>query len=181
MIKCLLKCFRKKMAEPTLTQEMIANRYSISSSDCETAGQYLEAYLELEELDEEKGGSYYFTHREGLLVAAIVSYSRAFTESRGQGRAAPVAKVNMGQVFDNDTNKIQLHKLILHKRNKAVAHADWEFHQSEVADRTVNGVLRRRPAVIYGQGIDIPLFKQMSETMCQHFRYEQHVRDIGRK
>lgn len=89
-------------------REMIANRCNISSNDCELAREYLDALIELQEKDKDSGTSKFFMHREGLLIAAIVSYSRAFTASRGKEFAAPLVKVNLGRVFENDTRKIEL-------------------------------------------------------------------------
>ncbi len=161
---------------------MIANRCSISSNDCELAREYLDALLELQEKDEESGTSEFFMHREGLLIAAIISYSRAFTASRGKEFASPLVKVNLGAVFENDVNKIELHKGILNKRNKAAAHSDWEFHKAKLVEVTeAGGVMRKRPVVMYGEGIDIPLFREISEIMRNHFLWEQHMIDTGRK
>jgi hypothetical protein len=160
---------------------MEANRCNISSNDCNMAKEYLDALIELREKDEESGTSEFFTHREGLLIAAIISYSRAFTASRGKEYASPLVKVNLGNAFQHDQEKINLHKRILNKRHKAVAHSDWEFHTTELVEITdTGGVLRRRPVVMYGEEIDIGLFREIAESMCHHFRWEQHMRDTGR-
>ena len=159
---------------------MEANRCAISSRDCDAAIEYLDAYLELKEKDDESGTSEFFAHREGLLVAAIVSYSRAFTESNGQSLAAPKLKVNLGKVLSNDSSKIQLHKLILNRRNKAVAHSDWQYHKSELLDASKEkGVLRKSSVVIYGKDIDIGKFRNMAEIMRTHFRSEMIGRDLS--
>jgi hypothetical protein len=141
--------------------------------------EYLDAWLELEEKDDDSGTSEFFTHREGLLIAAIISYSRAFTESRGEPFAAPRLKVNLGKVFSNDRSKIDLHKLILNRRNKAVAHSDWEYHKSELREVREGGVLRKHSVVMYGEGIDIALFRTIAETMRNHFRFEAYDRDVS--
>ena len=182
MLRCVMKCFRSRRAASKLTKAMKANRCNISSNDCDMAKEYLEALTELQEKDEDSGTSEFFTHKEGLLIAAIVSYSRAFTPSRGKEFATPLVKTNLGQIFENDTLKIELHKHIINKRNKAAAHSDWEFHTTELIEVTEGGgTLRRRPTVMYGEGIDIPLFMEMAEIMSQHFRWEQHMIDTGRK
>lgn len=158
---------------------MEANRCAISARDCDAAMKYLGAYLELKEKDDSSGTSEFFTHGEGLLIAAIVSYSRAFTESRAGPFAVPRLKVNLGTIFANDSSKIKLHKLVFNKRNKAVAHSDWQYHMSELWEVTKqNGVLRKQPDVMYGEVIDIGLFKSIAETMRDHFRYEMYSRDV---
>lgn len=164
------------------TSAMVANRCNISANDCEAAEEYLNAYLELQEKDKDSRTSEFFTHREGLLIAAIISYCRAFTFSMGSEFAVGQVKVNLGTVFNNDALKMELHKRILDKRNKAVAHADWKYHKTELVEVTdKGGVLRKRPCVIYGEGIDIDLFIEMAKLMRQHFHFEQVLLDTGRK
>lgn len=51
-----------------LTTEREANRCTISARNCDEARKYLVAHLELEGKGDE-----FFTQREGLLLAAIVS------------------------------------------------------------------------------------------------------------
>lgn len=162
-----------------ITREMEANRSAISARDCDAAMKYLDACLELKEKDVDSGTSEFFTHREGLLITAIVSYSRAFTESRGEPFAAPKLKVNLGKVFGNDSSKIELHKLILNRRNKAVAHSDWQYHKSELREVTKKGVLRKNSVVMYGEGIDIRMFRNIAEVMRNHFRFEMYDRDVS--
>ena len=162
-----------------ITPEREANRSAISGRDCNTAMEYLDAYLELQKKDEKSGTSEFFTHCEGLLIAAIVAYSRAFTESRGEPFAAPKLKVNLGKVFSNDSSKIELHKLILSRRNKAVAHSDWQYHKSELREVTERGVLRKNSVVKYGEGIDIGIFRNIAEEMRNHFRFEMYDRDVS--
>lgn len=165
---------------PQLTPEMEANRCAISARDCDDAKEYLDAYLELKQKDDDSGTSEFFTHREGLLIAAIISYSRAFTESRPVQFAVPKAKVNLGSVFGNDASQIKLHKAILKKRHKAVAHSDWEYRKTKLVEVTKNrGVSRQHSVVDYGEGIDIEMFRQMAEDMRNYFRHQAFDRDLA--
>jgi len=160
---------------------MEANRCAISAKDCDEAKEYLEAYMELKQKDDDSGTNEYFKHREGLLIAAIVSYSRAFTDSRAVQFAASKTKVNLGNVFNNDTSRINLHKRILNKRHKAVAHSDWKLRNTQLLEAEKrNGVLRKYSVVDYGEGIDIDMFQSMAETMRDHFQRETYDRDIAR-
>ena len=159
---------------------MEANRCAISAIDCDDAKEYLEAYQELEVKDVVSGTSEFFTHKEGLLVAAIISYSRAFTNSRGGELSSPKARINLGLVFNTDSSKIDLHKLILKKRHKVVAHSDGEYRRSRLLEVTKTGAtLRQQPVVIYGEGIDIAKFTSMAEEMGSHFRCKAHVLDTS--
>lgn len=163
-----------------LTPEMEANRCAISARDCNDAMKYLDAYLVLKQKDDVSGTSEFSIHREGLLIAAIVSYSRAFTNSRPVQFAVSKANVNLGKVLGNDTSKIKLHKSILNKRHKAVAHSDWDYRNTELLESTKNnGVSRTYSVVDYSHGIDIGMFRSMAETMRNHFRHKAFDRDVA--
>jgi len=84
---------------------MDANRCAISARDCAEAKEYLDAFIELKDNNEDSGTSEFFTHQDGLLVAAIVVYSRAFTDSRSGSFATPKIKVNLGKIFGGDQKK----------------------------------------------------------------------------
>src|SRR6266513_3833992 len=150
-----LRTFR---VNPKPTREMEANRYNISAGDCDDAKEYLDAYLELKEKDDDSGRSEFWKHREGLLVAAIVSYSRPFTKSHPVQFAVRRAQVNVSKVFNNDASRIKMHEAILEKRNKAVAHSDWEYRNTTLIEATETEVRRRNSVVDYGAGIDIEIF-----------------------
>jgi len=180
MFSCFKEWYRNFMKKQQITSAMEANRCAISAIDCDDAKEYLEAYQELQEKDAASGTSEFFTPREGLLVAAIISYSRAFTNSHGGEFSSPKAKINLGQVFNNDRSKIDLHKLILKKRHKVVAHSDGEYRRSRFQGVTKIGAThRQQPVVIYGEGIDITEFISMAEKMGSDFRCKAHVLDIS--
>ena len=178
-VKTILKKLSTKGASPKITPQMQANRYALCSKDCREAGEYLESLLELRVKDESSGTSEFFTHQKGLLVSAIIAYSRAFMFSYGGELAASKVKVNLGQVFENNREKIELHELILTKRNKAVAHSDWEYHKTELVEVTNTSTLRSGSIVDYQQGIDLNLFMQITETMEKHFRFQAYDRDVA--
>jgi hypothetical protein len=115
MICFLQKLVSKLQSRQKSIPEMEANRCAISSRDCDDAKKYLKACLELKQKDDDSGTSEFFIHQEGLLVAAIVSYSRAFTESRPVPFAVSKVRVNLGKVFGNDSSRIKLHNSILKK------------------------------------------------------------------
>jgi hypothetical protein len=158
---------------------MEANRYNISAGDCNDAKEYLDAYLELKEKDDDSGKSEFWKHREGLLVAAIVSYSRPFTKSRRVAFAVRRASVNVGKVFANDESRIKMHEIILDLRHKAVAHSDWEYRNTELVEATETQVSRHNSVVDYHAGIDIEVFRSMAEAMRNHFRHQMYDRDVA--
>lgn len=159
---------------------MEANRCAISARDCNDAKKYLDAYLILKQKDDDSGINEFSVHREGLLIAAIVSYSRAFTESRSTQFAMSKAKVNLGNVFGNGTSRIKLHKFILNMRHKAVAHSDWEYRNTKLLDVTKNKSSSRGYSKVgYSQDIDIAMFRSMAETMWKHFRNKTFDLDVA--
>lgn len=163
-----------------ISHEMEANRCALNANDCDAAMEYLDALLELKEKDDASGTSEFFTHREGLLIAAIISYSRPFMKSRGGPFAAPNLKVKLGKVFSNDSSKIELHKLILYRRHNAIAHSAWQYHKSELHEVTEGkGTVRKHSVVMYGEGIDIGMFRNIAEIMRTHFKFEAYGRDIS--
>lgn len=180
MFKYLYKIIRKIRFKSEITNEMIANRCMINSNDCAEAEEYLNALFELKNRDENSGASEFYYHQEGLLAAAIISYSRAFIDSRGQQLSASKVRVNLGKVFEHNQNKIKLHKLILDKRHKAVAHSDWSYRKTSLIEVTDGkNTLRKNSVVAYKNGIDLELFIEMAESMKMHFRKETFDKDIS--
>lgn len=163
------------------TPEMrAAHRNYIGSRDCESAAKYLRARNELVETDSEAGNSVHADHIEGLLLAAIVSYARPFTISRTGGNATPKVDADLGEVFQACERKLNLHQLILDRRDQAVAHADWKYHSTEIISASAeDGVLRKFSPVIFEEGIDMDLFIEIVDNMIEYLRREGYDLDIG--
>lgn len=165
-----------------LTPEMEAHRCTISARDCDAARMFLEAYEGLKEKDNQSGTNEFSTHREGLLLAAIVSYSRAFINSDGEEFATRKVKVDLDKVFKKDARKIKLHNTILERRNNAVAHSTWKYNETKVIEASQRKwVLRKSAVVDYGKGIDLEVFRDIAETMCEYFQGQALERDIAIK
>lgn len=125
-----------------------ANRYIISSRDCDDARDYLDAYFELKQKDAESGSGEFFKHREGLVMAAIISYSRPFKCSHSKGFAAKRVSIDRADVFANDQARAELHDRILDRRGQAVAHSEWAHRSSALLSaRAAEGVLRKSSVV----------------------------------
>ena len=155
-----------------------ANRCIVNSRDCEEAEKYLEIAIELAENDNNSGTSEHHTARQGLVLAAMVSYARAFTKSYSDGRAAALVTVDVAQVLAERTELVELHNTVMERRNKAGAHSDWEFRKSErVEMEDIEGVLRRNSIVDYQERIDLNSFHDLAKRMKEHFRWEGFARD----
>jgi hypothetical protein len=159
-----------------------ANRCIVSSLDCREAVEYLDALVELQEMDEEAGNSKFFTHRQGLMVAAIVSYSRAFSKSYGGGKSTSKFELDIDVAVGKDPKLRALHDLIIERRDKVAAHSDWEYRQSEqVKMEGVAGILRKNSVVNYQDEIDTDIFRNLAKVMEEHFRFAGFDRDINQK
>ncbi|MDQ6967226.1 MAG: hypothetical protein Q9M14_00910 [Mariprofundaceae bacterium] len=175
IFKCIRNCVKGKQRMVD-TPKMIANRCHISANDCESAKKYLEAYFELKSQEKTSENSF-FIHCEGLLIAAIIAYCRAFTFSKSSGFAVGKVKVDLGKAFNYDTLKIEQHKRLIAKRNKAIAHADWAYHKTELVEVMNGSVLRKRPCINFGEDIDKNLFIQMTKIMTLYFSCKQYDLD----
>jgi hypothetical protein len=113
------------------------NRLTISRHDFERCRDFLAALP-----DQEYGTITY----EALLVAAIIFYSRPFSSNEKEKGAQAESRVDTA-VLDNLTaEESALHIRILELRNKAVAHAEWQFHPTAV---TTNKVIQSMPFSIW--------------------------------
>ena len=165
---------------PVMSQdEKEANRFAICARDCEDAIRYLECALELQAKDEDEGTSQYWDAREASLIAAIISYGRAFTKSKHDGTSVSIVKVDLDSVLGGDASKLFLHELILDRRHKAAAHSAWEMRRSDrLEDSPGGGIMRRHTVVRYAEGIDLEEFKALANEMRDYFQWERHQRDL---
>lgn len=92
--------------------------------------QYIRAVMSREDLSEAREylesvpvqGSTAICH--GLIVAAIVTYSRPFLNSSGGGKATSMISLKLRNSLGPD--EMEFHELILDIRNQAVAHSDYD-------------------------------------------------------
>lgn len=155
--------------------EQLANRLARVSSDMQEVQNYLAAYSALLSMD--SGHPRHLAAiPHALLSAAIVSYSRGFLKSDSSGKACrrlefrllPIAGVEWAA---------QLHEMIINRRNQAVAHADWEHHNTELVESTdpVGGPLRVRSVANIYQSIDLNFFRALAasvEAEADAMRYD---------
>lgn len=104
------------------------NRLTISRHDFEKCGQFLSA------LSSEKYGTIQY---EALLFSAIIFYSRPFSCNEKGSNALAASRVDNFVLGNLSDNELELHKLILELRNKAIAHAEWNFNPTKVDDNKI--------------------------------------------
>jgi hypothetical protein len=147
--------------------EQKANRLALAASDMLDVQRYLTAWTELDEAQRGEGTSRYFDCCEGLLVAAIVSYCRSFKASRSRDKAVPQLVADDLGLFQDQPDLAALHTLILERRDKSIAHADWQYHQTELVSVDSSGVLRRSPIPRFVEGVDADVFIELAHTVRQ--------------
>lgn len=132
--------------------------------------RYLRAYKELEELEVERESGQFSSHREAILMAAIVAYCRSFKRSRSKGTADELVEPEEIGLFAGKESFGKLHEVLLNRRDKTVAHGDWDYHRTEVVEAKESSVLRTSQCRFYGQGILISEF----ERLVKHGRINCH-------
>lgn len=106
--------------------ELQFNRACISDDDTGEALQYLESITD--DLSP--------IVNQGLLVAAIVAYSRPFVESDGKG-ATPKVSLKLGKEF-SETEHV-LHNRVIELRNRLAAHSDYDLRPVKRFSATQTG------------------------------------------
>jgi hypothetical protein len=110
----------------TLDEEKkLANRLVQGVMDLEEAKGYV-----LELVDQQ--GSVSGILKQALWCAAIVVYSRPFSQAKSGGISAKLLDAEKLGLFADRPDLLQVHRFILDMRQKVVAHTDWEHHRSEL-------------------------------------------------
>jgi hypothetical protein len=152
--------------------ERAANRLFLAFKDFQDAKRYLQAERDLSQLQKSRGTSEYFDHCEAITVAAIVAYCRSFKASQTQGNADRQLDPKALALFSNRPDLETLHDRLIERRDKAVAHGDWEYHATEVISRNYKqGILRRSPSPNMTGGIPLNEFAELVEYVsarCLH-------------
>jgi hypothetical protein len=120
----------------------LANRLHLALLDMQDARRYLDAYKELAVPEPNPNTELSRTLREALMVAAIVAYCRPFSRNHSPGRATKKLLIEDFWWVNNDGPQTALHSLIIAKRDKFVAHADWEARSTEIVELTATAVKR---------------------------------------
>lgn len=92
----------------------------------------------LKELDNHRYGEISY---EALLLCAIIFYSRPFSCNEKSKDAKAAARVDSSVIDQLTDGELDLHKRLLGLRNKAIAHAEWTYHPTNV---TCDGIISSR-------------------------------------
>jgi hypothetical protein len=141
---------------------LLANRLALAARDMHVASQYLDAFEELVQEQSERGTSEFFFHCQAIMVAAIVTYCRSFQHSFSQGNADNKIDLASNPIFDGEPALLTLHDRLIERRDKAIAHADWEYHKTVlVSSDYKGGTLRQNPTPDLTGAIDATEFREL--------------------
>jgi len=154
------------------SSERKANRLFLAFKDLQDAKRYLQAGQELSQLQASRGTSEFFDHCEAITIAAIIAYCRSFKRSATRGNADAQIGPEALALFSERPELEALHQLLIERRDKAVAHGDWEYHNTEIVSRNYKqGILRRSPIPNMTGGISLSDFAELVEHVsarCLH-------------
>ena len=139
-----------------------ANRLHLAILDMQDARTYLDAYAELDTQGKGLRAELLQTLSETLIVAAIVAYCRPFSRNYSPGQATQKLKIGDFWWVINDPAKTALHRLMITKRDKFVAHADWEARSTEIVELTGTRVLRTFSDPDLMEGLDPVAFSTLA-------------------
>lgn len=128
-------------------QILLAHRLALAEADMSEAERYWNGVLDL--------GRCPKPIWESTIVAIIVVYCRSFINSESEGEAVGRVPIGRLRIFENEPELRKLHDKLLALRMKAIAHSDWEHHQTgfdyENTDLTVGRMARTlvRPDFTY--------------------------------
>lgn len=134
-------------------QERAAARLFLATRDLEEALQFTNVSTRLTALHRDERPENYARVMEALQIATIISYARPFLGSDGAENAT--SKISTKGLFKERDDLRLLHDVVMERRNQAIAHADWKYHQTHLRD--VRGPLRlsSRPDVWSGVEPDV--------------------------
>ncbi len=149
--------------------EKLANRYHLAHKDMEDVKRYLNAIQELEDVEYLKQTSEFFDHREAICLAAMVAYCRSFKQSFTNGNASQKLNVDQLDCLKQSTILKELHQLIVTRRDKAIAHGDWEMRPTylllEQSDDSQ--IMRRTPIPQLFADLDLNKFSELATAVSQ--------------
>lgn len=122
--------------------------------------------------------------RKAAFVAAIIAYSRPFKKSNSDGNADRSLNITDQALFSGAPRLYALHNKIIEKRDRAVAHADWKYHPSELIGIQEDFTIRNSPRPDYTEGITLDAFQRLSELVCKkciELAYERDVKIVQGK
>jgi hypothetical protein len=159
--------------------ERKANRLYLAAEDMRETMQYLEAYSELIEKDSVA----FDIHCSAILQLAIVCYCKSFMSSNCGNKADPKIELEAINVFKARKDLKELHDLLFTKRNKLIAHTEWEFHPTSLVSTYIDAgsgctsVFRKSRKYNPCAGFDVGKFIELVSHIEEEFNEMHHLLD----
>lgn len=112
----------------------IANKMFLAARDIGEAGDYLWSLKALSKCTGHMSEYRLRKALDGILIASAIIYARPFRRSFTAENAAQSISLEEIKLFDGHEDLLALHNKILTIRDKAIAHADWEYHSTSLKD-----------------------------------------------
>lgn len=150
---------------PLSADTQLAHRHMLAVRDMQEVLAYLNTYRAIVPLLMDHNPEAIVETGRGMLTAAIVAYCRSFKRSETRGNATP--RLDAADLQAVGIRRA-LHDLLLYKRDKFVAHGDWEERKVEVviSGETDIHVSQTEPEV--WAGVDVGEFM----ILAQGIQYE---------
>jgi hypothetical protein len=146
------------------------NRVHISLRDFAEAKDYLDALK----------GRRHFSVKRALLLAAVISYARPFTQNEKSPSLKAVSQLPVNASKELDAVEHDLHTRLLALRNQALAHSEFSAKPVARVMGTSRGfVSSAMPFDLLSQRIDLTLFRSMCvklEMYCHSKLFELNHR-----
>lgn len=157
-------------------KEKKANRLSLAFKDMQDALRFVSAHDDLSVKQVSNGTSEYFDHCEAIIIAAIISYCRPFKASFSNNNADKNIDINSFTFIKSRADLLSLHNLIIDRRDKVIAHGDWDFRNTELLSKQEGtAVFRKFPLPETTTGFDLSLFVELITSVkseCLYLAYQ---------
>lgn len=162
-----------------MQQDATANRLARAIVDMEEVQHYLMVLWKLESRSLQiKEDFITKSIRKAAFVASIIAYSRPFKKSNSGGNADRSLNFSDLTLLSGYPELHHLHNTIIEKRDRAVAHADWDYHPSELVGVEKGLTVRSSPRPDYSEGIALYEFQRLSELVCRQCMELAYTRDM---
>jgi len=162
-----------------MQQDATANRLARSIGDMEEVQHYLMVLWKLESGRLQIKEDFIIKSiRKASFLASIIAYSRPFKKSNSDGRADRSLNLSDLDLLRGDPELYDLHNAIIEKRDRAVAHADWNYHPSELVGIENGLTIRHSPRPDFSEGIALYDFQRLSELVCRQCMELAYERDM---
>lgn len=118
---------------------------------------------------------------EALIMCAIIHYARPFSCNEKSKSANATARVPTTVIEDYSSDERRLHERLIDRRNKTIAHAEWNEFPTNIVKGTK--VIRSKRYSLYPEFSDPKLLIALSKKLLTNFQnmVTDHVHKMPQK